>query len=298
MTRGACVTLMLALAAAPTLAAGGRYDQPKKLLQLSNGISIAYIELGDRHKPPLIVLHGITNSARGYLPLGWQLADDHHVLLLDMRGHGASSKPACCYSRLDFAYDIKLLMDQLHIARADIAGHSLGSIVAQTFAEYWPERTQHLVLIASTVGRRSQADMPGDPPSTFGAGIDSAIAHLQDPIDPDSAFMREWWNVPDVDPVLLAVLRRESAAIPAVIWRAMLEQLASSNDLRFTMGRIKAPTLLVFGGKDGLFGAETQEALKAQLPNAKVVLFPDLGHSLPEQDPAAVATAIHEFLVH
>jgi pimeloyl-ACP methyl ester carboxylesterase len=128
--------------------------------------------------------------------------------------------------------------------------------------------------------------------------MDSAIAHLQDPIDPDSAFMREWWNVPDVDPVLLAILRRESAAIPADIWRAMLDQLASSNDLRFTMSRIKAPTLLVFGGKDSLFGAETQEALKAQLPDAKVVLFPDLGHSLPEQDPAAVAAAIREFLAH
>jgi pimeloyl-ACP methyl ester carboxylesterase len=298
MMRGACVALILVLAAAPTLAASGRYDQPKKLVHLSNGIRVAYIELGDRRKPPLIVLHGITNSARGYLPLGWQLAGDHHVLLLDMRGHGASSKPACCYSRLDFAYDIKLLMDQLHIARADIAGHSLGSIVAQTFAEYWPERTQHLVLIASTVGRRSQTELPNPPPSTFGTDIDSAIAHLQDPIDPDSTFMREWWNVPGVDPVLLAILRRESAAIPAVIWRAMLEQLASSNDLRFTMSRIKAPTLLVFGGKDSLFGAEAQAALKAQLPAAKVALFPDLGHSLPEQDPAAVAAAIHEFLAH
>jgi pimeloyl-ACP methyl ester carboxylesterase len=33
------------------------------------------------------------------------------------------------------------------VRKADIVGHSLGSIIAQTFAEYWPERTAHVVLL-------------------------------------------------------------------------------------------------------------------------------------------------------
>ncbi len=298
LARSACVTLSLA-AASPAVcgAVTGQYDVPRKTVQLANGMTLAYIELGEPTNPPLIYLHGYTNSGRGYLPLGRLLAREHHVILLDQRGHGASGKPECCYSRIDFAYDIKLFLDQLGIERADIAGHSLGSIVAQTFAAYWPERTRRLVLIATTAGKRSNAN-PRKPQSTstFGAATDAAIANLKDPIDPDSAFMREWWNIHDVDPELLAIMRREAAAIPASVWRAMLQQLGSSMDLRYTIGSIKAPTLLVFGGQDTLFGAKDRSELAAFLPTAKVVLFPQLGHSLPEQDPATVAASIHAFL--
>jgi len=66
--------------------------------------------------------------------------------IVDIRGHGRSSKPECCYGRLDFAYDIKLLLDALEVQQADLVGHSLGSIITQTFAEYWPERTRRVVL--------------------------------------------------------------------------------------------------------------------------------------------------------
>ena len=297
-TPGACLALLLlASSAAFCSDAPGQYDVPRKTAQLPNGMTLGYIELGDSQNPPLIYLHGYTNSGRGYLPLGRLLAREHHVFLLDQRGHGASGKPECCYSRIDFAYDIKLFLDQLGIERADIAGHSLGSIVAQTFAAYWPERTRRLVLIATTAGQRSNSK-PRKPQSTstFGAATDAAIANLKDPIDPDSAFMREWWSIPGVDPELLAIVRRESAAIPASVWRAMLQQLGSSIDLRYTIGSIKAPTLLLFGGKDTLFGAKDRRELAAFLPTAKMVLFPQLGHSLPEQDPATVAASIQEFL--
>ncbi|MEP6885564.1 MAG: hypothetical protein ABJC66_12525 [Gammaproteobacteria bacterium] len=40
-----------------------------------------------------------------------------------------------------FAYDTKLLLQTPNIVSADLAGHSLGSIVAQIFAEVWPEST-------------------------------------------------------------------------------------------------------------------------------------------------------------
>jgi pimeloyl-ACP methyl ester carboxylesterase len=75
------------------------------------------------------------------VPLVPHLSPHFHLILVDLRGHGGSAKPACCYTRFDFAYDLKLLLDVLAIPRADLVGHSLGSIFAQTFAELWPERT-------------------------------------------------------------------------------------------------------------------------------------------------------------
>jgi pimeloyl-ACP methyl ester carboxylesterase len=287
-----------AAAAAPADdAAGAVWGAERKIVGLANGLRMGYVELGVKSKPTLVFLHGYTNSSLGYLPLGRLLAREYRVFLLDQRGHGESSKPACCYTRLDYAYDAKPFLDELGIARAHVAGHSLGGMVAQTFAAFWPERVDRLMIIGSTIGRRSRPSPDAPlPPPTFGP-LDAAIKALKDPIDPDSAFMREWWDVPGLDPQIQYQMRRESARIPADIWRAMLDQGAVSSDLRLTAPRISAPTLLLFGGKDALFSAEDNKDMARWLPHAKVVTLADLGHSLPEQAPEAAAAALRQFLL-
>jgi pimeloyl-ACP methyl ester carboxylesterase len=268
----------------------------RKTVTLANGMRMGYVELGDPGKPTIVFLHGITNSSLGYLPLGRLLAQDHHVFLLDQRGHGVSDKPPCCYTRLDFAHDAKLFMDLFGLQRAHIAGHSLGGMVAQTLAAFWPERVDRLMIIGSTIGRRSlpSRDSPRPPP-IFGA-LDADIRALKDPIDPDSAFMKVWWDVPGLDPQIQYHMRRESARIPADIWRAMLDQGEVARDLRVTAHRITAPTLLLFGGKDSLFSAADNADMAAWLPHAQAVTLAELGHSLPEEDPQAVSEALLDFL--
>ena len=129
------------------------FDAMKKQAVLPDGETLAYIDTGNPSGAPVVLIHGYTDSARDWVPLMPYLSKRFRLVLVDIRGHGRSSKPECCYTRLDFAYDIKLLLDSLGIQRADIVGHSLGSIIAQTFAEFWPEKTGRVVLIASTGGR-------------------------------------------------------------------------------------------------------------------------------------------------
>ncbi len=128
------------------------FDSSKKSIALPDGESLAYIDMGERSGPAVVLIHGYTDNARDWVPMLPYLSKRYRLILVDIRGHGGSSKPECCYTRLDFAYDIKLLLDALGVRKADIVGHSLGSIIAQTFAEYWPERTAHVVLISSTGG--------------------------------------------------------------------------------------------------------------------------------------------------
>jgi pimeloyl-ACP methyl ester carboxylesterase len=112
------------------------FDASKKSIALPNGESLAYIDMGERSGPAVVLIHGYTDNARDWVPLVPYLSKRYRLILVDIRGHGQSGKPECCYSRLDFAYDIKLLLDALEVRKADIVGHSLGSIIAQTFAEY------------------------------------------------------------------------------------------------------------------------------------------------------------------
>jgi pimeloyl-ACP methyl ester carboxylesterase len=177
----------------------------------------------------------------------------------------------------------------LKIDRADIVGHSLGSIVAQTFAELWPDRTGKVVLIASTAGRA-----PGE-----AGGLDfvTPILALQDPIDPNSPFMRAWWSSPTpVDEAFLTRQREDSATIPAAVWKAVIFQGLMGLELRSTLPLLKAPTLMIWGDQDPIITASDRAGLIAGLPDARVKVYPGLGHNPFWEQPARVADDIEAFL--
>ena len=271
------------------------FDAMKKSVALPDGVTLAYIDTGNPTGPPVVLIHGYTDNARDWVPVLPYLSKRFRLILVDIRGHGKSSKPECCYTRLDFAYDIKLLLDALFIGRADVVGHSLGSIIAQTFAEYWPERTDRVVLISSTGGRPPGSSAP--PQFDYAA----EIRKLKDPIDADSPFMIAWWDSPTpVDPEFIRRQRRDSAAIPLAVWLAVLDEglptATAYADLQSTLPRLKAPTLLIWGSKDPIMDEPVRKTLKDALPGAEVKIFEGLGHNPFWENPPAVARVINAFL--
>jgi pimeloyl-ACP methyl ester carboxylesterase len=280
------------LSAAPAKIDLDAFDAAKKSVALPDGVTLAYVSLGDPQGPPVVLIHGYTDNARDWVPLVPYLSSHFHLILVDLRGHGRSSKPECCYTRLDFAYDVKLLLDALRISRADIVGHSMGSYVAQTFAEFWPEHTRRVVLISSGGGPPANA-----PPKKPAYDFVAQIRQLKEPIDPDSKFMIEWWSSPTpVDPDFLRRQRRDAAAIPLNVWLAVLDQGLASMDLQRTLPRLRAPTLLIWGEKDPIMEEDVRATLRDALPHAEVKVFPGLGHNPFWEQPAACAEVINAFL--
>jgi pimeloyl-ACP methyl ester carboxylesterase len=290
-----CMQCLMVATAAPTKIDLNAFDALKKKIALPNGEVMAYIEMGNLSGPPVIMVHGYTDSARDWVPMLPFVSPKFHLILVDIRGHGQSSKPECCYNRLDFAYDIKLLLDALHIPKADLVGHSLGTIIIQTFAEYWPQRTGRIVLISSTGG--NPPDAANKPPQFDFA---AAIRDLKEPIEADSPFMIAWWDSPTpVDPDFIARERRDAAAIPLQVWLAVLDQSLSGDiyaDLQKTLPRLKAPTLLIWGSKDPIMEEPMRKSLMDALPNASVKIFDGLGHNPFWEDPAGVAQVVNAFL--
>ncbi|MCE2565123.1 alpha/beta fold hydrolase [Komagataeibacter sp. FNDCF1] len=278
-------------------AAMDRYDHQKKQMVLGPDMTLSYIEMGPRDGIPVVLIHGYTDSARDWEPLVPELSRRFHLIIPDLRGHGASSKPDCCYAVIDFAHDIRRLLDGLHIPRAMLVGHSLGSIVVQSFAENWPEHTQKVVLISSTGGR---VDCPtGEQRKARAEGMDfrTPITRLHDPIDPDSAFMKEWWSSPT--PVPAAFLdrqRHDAAAMPAKVWLAVLDQGLMALDVRPGLAHLHEPALLIWGEKDPIMLPEVRTTLIAALPQARTVIFPGLGHNPFWEDPHGVAREINHFI--
>jgi pimeloyl-ACP methyl ester carboxylesterase len=260
----------------------------KRCAMLSNGMTLACVELGNPDGRPVLLVHGYTDSSRSWSLPAPYLADKYRLIAVDLRGHGASSAPDCCYTISDMVHDLRLLLDHLMIDRIDFVGHSLGSMIGQVFAQRHGERLRRLVLVGSTLS----AAKVGTP----GGWLWDNVHALTDPIDETSPFIGEWTTNPTpVDLEFIAYERREACVIPTRIWRAVLQEMYVAEFGRLS-STITAPTLIVWGGKDPLFDAGDQAELRRAINGSEFVSFESLGHNLQWEDPAGVAAAIVKFL--
>ena len=109
-------------------------------------LELSYLEW-HQGQEPLILLHGLADSAWVWTSLGDYLADSHHLIAPDLRGHGESSKPETSYSSKEIVADLEVLMNSLGWKNAHILGHSWGAKIAAIWASNHPERFRSLILV-------------------------------------------------------------------------------------------------------------------------------------------------------
>jgi pimeloyl-ACP methyl ester carboxylesterase len=287
------VAFILALAAGTFTAASDEIPIPaqadwanaKKTIKLSNGVTLAYVEMGNSAGPPTLLIHGYTDNSRSWSLIAPYLKD-RRLLAIDLRGHGKSDAPACCYSYTDFADDASLFLDAMGITKADVIGHSLGSLAGQLLAAQHPDKVGKLVLISSTTA------VGGGP----GSWLWDNVTQLKAPIDPNSQFMMDWYANPNpVDDDFLTRERTESAATPLQVWNGVLWGTVV-NDLTLIAPLVKSPVLVLWGEKDGLFDLSHQEKLEKAYPEARFEVFAGAGHNMFWEFPKDTATIISDFL--
>ena len=257
----------------------------KKSVDLPNGQRVAYVEMGDTTGKPLLLIHGYTDNSRSWSLLAPYLKS-RHVFAIDLRGHGKSSVPDCCYAITDLADDASLFLDAVGVKKADVVGHSLGSMTAQMLAATHPDKVDHLVLVSSSM-------KPGGGP---GSWLWDNIMPLQAPIDPNGKFMADWyWNPNPVDKDYIDRERAESAAVPIKVWHGVMWGL-SAYDFSSLAPAIKAPVMIFWGDQDQLFDVKHQDALKKAYPSAKFEAFAGAGHNMFWEFPEKVAKVLSGFL--
>lgn len=258
----------------------------KQEVELATGINMKYVEMGQADGEIIIFLHGMTDNSRSWSLIVPHFTDTYQVYMLDQRGHGDTDKPeAALYPISQYAEDLAAFMDAMNIDKAHIVGHSLGSMIAQTFAANYPNRVDHLIL-------ESTAPVEFD---SLGRGLyDAAVSFGEN--QPDDEFMAGWYANPNpVDEDFLQREMKESQNIPPHAWRAITKG-ASFCDLVPFMDEITAPTLILWGSLDGFFGEELQNRIKGLLPEAQFVAYEDIGHNIQWEIPEQMAQDVLEFL--
>ncbi len=89
---------------------------------------------------PLLLLHGWPEFWLSWEPVMTRLSDRFELIAPDLRGFGASDKPAGKFGPSDQANDIAALIDELGVGPVGIVSHDVGASVAQALAPQSPER--------------------------------------------------------------------------------------------------------------------------------------------------------------
>lgn len=259
--------------------------QPR-ILTLPSGLRLPCVEQGDGDGLPVVMLHGVTDSWRSYLPVLPLLPPSLRAIAVTQRGHRGADRPASGYRLDDLATDALGVLDALGLESAVLVGHSMGASVAQRVAAAHPERVRGLLLMGAfhSLGRIPAVHE-----------LWEAVMGLGDPVDPD--FVRGFQSSTAARPIaaeFLDAVVADSLTLPARVWQALFGGFLQ--DVGNTpLERITAPTVILWGARDTISPRADQHALARAIPGAKLVVVPDAGHALHWEDPTVAAEALAAF---
>lgn len=109
-------------------------------------IQLSYWEW-NQGQEPLLLLHGLANHALVWTSLAEYLCDRYHIVAVDMRGHGDSSKPKTGYTFKEAIADLEALLAHLGWQSTHIVAHSWCGKLAPIWAVKSPHRLRSMVLV-------------------------------------------------------------------------------------------------------------------------------------------------------
>ena len=235
-----------------------------------NDIKMYYAIFNKDGKEPVILLHGgfVSSDEWGFeVPL---LSKTHKVIIVDSRGHGRSSMSNQPFSYSLMASDVLQLMDYLKIKKASIVGWSDGGIIGLILAIKHPERVNKLYTFGTNYNLSGYKTEP----------VDSALAaHFM-------ARVKANYHKLSPTPDDFAGLRK-----------ALVKMYSTEPDLKpEDIKTIKAPTVIACGQYDQFIKREHFEDLAHLIPNARLVIIPNVSHGGPLQDPVSFHQSVVNLL--
>jgi pimeloyl-ACP methyl ester carboxylesterase len=232
-----------------------------------NGIKIWYAVFGQGK--PVILLHGGLGNSNYWGNQVPELAKHYQVIVMDSRGHGRSTRNDEPYGYDLMASDVIGLLDYLKIQKVALVGWSDGAILGLDIAIHHPERLSKLFAFAANSDPNGVADISkSDVFNAYIARAEKEYESLSATPTGYSAFLDQiskmWASQPN--------------------WTA--------DDLK----KITVPTWIVDADHDEAIKRENTEFMAANIPNAGLLLEPEVSHFSFLQDPQQFTDDVLHFL--
>ena len=269
--------------------------QPTDLYLDNNGLSLHYLDYGNAHLPPMLLIHGMRDSALSWDIFARAMSDEYRILSLDSRGHGDSDRAGSNgYHYDDYISDIEALADHLALNDMIIVGHSAGGRYAWSYAVKHPEKVSALVIV----------DIDPDPQNPQTARDFRAIAAEPEswPTEDDFLAYLDTRRVHTPEDALRKQIPAITTRTPdgGYVWKADIRIVTEYErpDLWDSWSRISCPVLLVRGRQSALLTHETAVKMRAALPSSQMRLaeLEGGGHWFYQDFPEAFEITVRWFL--
>jgi pimeloyl-ACP methyl ester carboxylesterase len=122
------------------------------VVEVAPGERIHFLDWGEPDRPPVLLIHGLSNAAWSWTPVARRIRSVRHVVAMDLRGHGLSDAPTEGYDPDGFTADVIAVAEGAGLLgaagdRVVLAGHGFGAIVAAWAALALGDRCAGLVLV-------------------------------------------------------------------------------------------------------------------------------------------------------
>jgi pimeloyl-ACP methyl ester carboxylesterase len=253
-----------------------------------------YLEWGDPHRPPVLLLHGGNQSAHSWDLVSLHLADRYRVVAPDQRGHGDSEwSRESDYTLGALARDAAALIRERDLQRPIVVGHSMGGMVALLLAKLHPELLRALVIVdvgpeISERGTGSirdfvQRNAEFDDPEEF---LDQVVKY--DPFRKREHMART---------LKYNLLRRADGKYISKHDRRRLGDPFGAE--RVTLDCVRQfdfPVLVVRGAESTVLEPGAASRFASALPHGRAITIPDCGHNVHSQNTPGFLAGIAPFL--
>lgn len=272
-----------------------------KFIALPDG-AIAHVrDQGNKAGPLLVLVHGSNASLHTWEPWVAILGAKYRIVTMDMPGHGLTGAvPNDDYSRTGMVAFVHEVTQKLGLTRYALGGNSMGGGVAAQYTEIYPGEVSALILVdASGIPRKHQ---PGEKiPLGFRLARMPGLNKILLYVTPRSI----------IEEGLHKVFVDQSKVTEEMVTRYYDLTLYDGNrratDIRFRLppndedvakklGTIKAPTLILWGDKDGLIPVEYAGEFAKRIQGSKVLIYSNVGHIPMEEVAKKSAADVQSFL--
>ncbi len=232
--------------------------------------------------PPLVVLHHDIGNP-GWLPFYAELARDVTVYVPAHPGYGQSERPSWMRSVRDLAVVYRWLLNELGLGSVSLIGLGFGGWVAAEMATMCPQGLRRLVLVGAMGLKPAHGEI-------FDQALVSYIDYVRAGFHDQARFDEVYGSEPDTDQLVAWDLNREMTF--RIAWKPFMY----NPTLPHLLGGVAAPTLVVWGGDDGIVPLECGQRYAQEIPHASLEVIPQCGHFVEMEKPAELARLMKAFV--
>jgi pimeloyl-ACP methyl ester carboxylesterase len=258
----------------------------------ADGLKLAAYEAGNSAGPEILFIHGFSQCAECWEPQFYdaELSGRFRLTAFDLRGHGASDKPASAERYAEdrfFADDVNAVMEALELTRPVLVGWSYaGRIIGDYLEAYGTARIAGINYVCARTNNQPEFVGPGHEhfPAMLGADpVAERAATL--------AFVRACFARPPSPEMLERILDYNMLVAPG-IRAAHLARPPSDGAI---LSKIDVPVLVSQGDEDLLVTKGLGELTAALVPGARLSMYRGVGHSPFAEDTERFNRELAEF---